>query len=434
MYKKIIMEKYIAVLDLGTESIRGVLAVKNSIGSTKIIASESVHSDGIARGLIINVDLVAKAIKDIGLALEKKSGKKVEKFFVGSAGCQVYAKNINPYKKLLSKDIFTAEHVQALYDESNSEIIATDIKLIEVRNQGYILDDEFAVVDPVGAHGVKLLGDYMVYGIKQYDYETIEKCLYKAGYILAGVRVNSLDVCDAVLTNSEKKTGVVSVDMGAGKTSVVVYYQDKVKRIAVLPFGGSAVTNDIANGYKILHEKAEKAKVAQGSAVAELQIDDCMIVIPATDGWEKKEISAKTLAFIIQARMDEIVANVMNQIEKSGCYDKLGSGVVLTGGGSELKDVMHLVKLRTGLNVRLGLPKKELFANSESLSNMQNYCDALGILLNSNENCTKVEEFKTLNDRRTKYKNKAKVERTGNLFESLRKTVDNFFDDDDKSM
>lgn len=426
MYEKVTpMESFIAALNFGTNEIRGVIGKKDSNGMVQILKEKTVTSEGITRGIIINVDSVARKVREIVMDLERSSGKKIEKLYAGSGGCMVYAKQNSAYKRLSQKGEFSTEIIEELSRENASIELGYDAEIISILNQGYIVDDEFTVADPVGVHGSKIEGDYLIMGIKSSDKQTIKRCIEKAGYGLADIILEPLAVSESVLSNEEKDLGAVAVDFGAGKTSVVVYHEGKIKRMAVLPFGGIVVTKDIVNGCNIIWDKAEKAKLKHGSALAELQSEDDRITIPANGGWEARELSFKTIAYIIQARVEEIISNVLNQVEKSGVYEKLGAGIVLTGGGAALKDVLKLVKQKTGLDVRL---------DEETLNSESSAIRVLAALVEKgNENCVKKEEFQSLNHKKPKQK-KQKVERTGNLFGNLLKSVDNFFDDEDKSM
>ena len=422
------MEKFIAALDLGTSEIRGILGKKDANGIVSVLAVKTVKSEGITRGLIINLDTVARSIREIGMALEKSSGKKIEKFFVGSGGSMIYARQNRSYKRMNQKGEFSGDIIADLRRENESIVLDFEAEITDIKNQGYIVDDEFEILDPIGVNGSKIEGDYVVMGLKRNDKETIRKCIGKAGYGLAGIILSPLAVADTVLSKDEKELGAVSVDFGAGKTSVVVYQGGKLKRVAVLPFGGNVISKDLAAGCNIVLDKAEKAKIKHGSAVAELQSEDDRITISATPGWEAKELSFKTMAYIIQSRVEEILSNVMFQVEKSGVYEKLGAGIVLSGGSAQLKDIQQLVKLKTGLDVRISLSSHMNEAPDQNAG-----AGILGILSQADEDCVKKEEFKTLEHKKVKQK-KQKVERTGNLFGNLLKTVDNFFEDDDKSM
>lgn len=428
------MDKFIAALDLGTSTIRGVVGKKHSNGKITVIAMESVKSDGITRGLIINVDKVVRLISELALALERSCGKKIEKFYVGTGGSFVYAKESSAYKRLSEKGSFSDEIIADLHKENESVNLEYDAEVLKVLSQKYIIDNEFIETNPTGAHGSKIEGEFIVLGVKRNDKKTIQECVEKAGFKVAGFVITPLATADTVLSNEEKELGAVSVDIGAGKTCVTVFQGGKLKRVAVLPFGGNVVTKDLASGCNILWEKAEKAKVRHGSALAEFQSNDNKITVSAAQGWEAKEVSFKTLAFIIQARVEEILSNVLFQIEKSTVYEQLGAGIVITGGTAKLNDILRLVTLKTGLEVRFGMPSKQQFLNLDNFGKDHTDTTLLGILSNGEEDCVKSEEFKSLNPQRNKPIKKKNTERTGNLFGNLLKSVDNFFDDDDKSM
>ena len=182
-----------------------------------------------------------------------------------------------------------------------------------------------------------------------------------------------------MITRDEKEMGVIVLDIGCGTTNLAIFHDYKLIHTAVIPFAGEVVTNDIKEGCSILYKWAEQLKVQYGQALGDFADDQKVVTIPGHNGWEPKEISFKSLAFIIQARMEEIIDSVNFQIEKSGIADQLGAGIVLTGGTSNLENIVSLVKFRTGLDVRkanlvLGLHEKLKEFNTGE------YYTALGLL------------------------------------------------------
>jgi cell division protein FtsA len=191
---------------------------------------------------------------------------------------------------------------------------------------------------------------------------------------------------EAVLTEDEKEAGVALVDIGGGTTDIAVFYDDTIRHTAVIPFGGNVVTNDIKEGCSILKRQAESLKITFGSALGDLAQEDKIVTIPGISGRDPKEISFKSLAYIIQSRMEEIIDAVMFEVENSGVLDKLSAGIVFTGGGALLRHLPQLVKFRTGLDVRIGYPVEQLAAESIEEVNQPMYSTSVGLLLKGYDN------------------------------------------------
>jgi cell division protein FtsA len=183
---------------------------------------------------------------------------------------------------------------------------------------------------------------------------------------------------EAVLSQEEKEAGVVLVDIGGGTTDVAIFYEDIIRHTAVIPFGGNVITDDIKEGCAIMRKPAEMLKQKFGSALASESQDNEIVCIPSIRGREPKEISVKNLASIIQARMEEIVEQVYYEIKNSGYERKLQGGIVVTGGGAQLKHICQLFEYITGLDTRVGYPNEHL-ANSATIENLASPMYATGI-------------------------------------------------------
>ncbi len=234
-------------------------------------------------------------------------------------------------------------------------------------------------MNPVGITGRKLEANYKLITVPEVQLINLQKVFDRTGIEMGEITLSPLAVSEAVLTEDEKEMGAVVLDIGAGTTKLAVYYDNVMMHTAIIPFGGSVVTNDIKEGCAILAKWAEKLKVSYGQALGDFADEQKVVTIPGHSGWEPKEISFKSLAFIIQARLEEIIDNVNFQIEKSGIGSQLGSGIVITGGTSEMNNIVSLVKFRTGMDVRKAFPvihpvnKRKDFQTHE-------YLTALGLL------------------------------------------------------
>jgi len=211
--------------------------------------------------------------------------------------------------------------------------------------------------------------------------KNIEKCINRVGMRVKKLILEPLASSEAVLTDDEKEAGVVLVDIGGGTTDLAVYYNGTIRHTAVIPFGGNVVTNDIKEGCAILHRYAESLKVQYGSAIAEMAPENRVVTIPGIGGRDSKEISFKSLASIIQARMEEIIDAIAFEIENSGFMEKLGAGIALTGGGALLRNLPQLMKFSTGLDVRIGLPNRYFNTGSNEKINQPQFSTSIGLVL-----------------------------------------------------
>jgi cell division protein FtsA len=195
--------------------------------------------------------------------------------------------------------------------------------------------------------------------------KNINKCVENANLQAHELILEPLASSEAVLDNQEKDAGVVLVDIGGGTTDVAIFHEGIIRHTAVIPLGGNIVTEDIKQGCSVLRNQAELLKIKFGSALANENKDNEVICVPGLRGRDHKEISVKNLAYIIEARMIEIIEHVYYEIQASGFEGKLIGGIVITGGGAQLKHLVQLVEYVTGLECRVGFPNEHLAKNEE---------------------------------------------------------------------
>jgi cell division protein FtsA len=254
-------------------------------------------------------------------------------------------------------------------------------EIIHVIPQNFIVDNETGVKSPIGMCGRRLEANFHIVIGQVAAAKNIEKCIRKANLIVKDMILEPLASSDAVLTDDEKEAGVVLVDIGGGTTDVAVYYDNIIRHTAVIPFGGNVVTKDIKEGCAILQRHAEQLKIQYGSALGDIAPEDKVVSIPGISGREPKEISFKSLAYIIQSRMEEIIDAVNFEIQNSGYADKLAAGVVITGGGAMLKHLPQLMKFKTAMDVRIGLPNEHLAGSAKNEINQPMYATSVGLIM-----------------------------------------------------
>jgi cell division protein FtsA len=371
----------VAAIDIGSNTVICVVGRDTGENKIDVIGHSIVVSSGVKRGIIINVEEVMASINK---AIDKATVSikvAVKKVYVNLAG-----HNIRTIEKKLSKtidegEIISRADVKQLFDKVRQTPLSDNDKVYHVINQSYSVDGETGNHNPIGITGKKLEAEYrLVIGPENYE-NVIHTSLAKAGIEVVRCVVNPVAAGEAVLNEEEKEAGVVLVDLGGGTTSVSVYHDSVLRHLAIVPFGGNVVTNDIREGCSILARQAEALKVQYGAAMGEHVPDNRVVTIPGINGWEPKEISFKNLAYIIQARMEEIIESVYFQIEKSGYAERLGAGIVLTGGGARLNGIKNLVLFKTGLSVRIGKPSNGIMASeADKAIDSPQYATAFGLL------------------------------------------------------
>jgi cell division protein FtsA len=279
------------------------------------------------------------------------------------------------------EDEITKDELFKLIDDMHKIHIDIGEEIIHVIPQNFIVDNETGVKNPIGMCGRRLEANFHIVIGQIAAARNIEKCIRKAGMSVKDMILEPLASADAVLTEDEREAGVVLVDIGGGTTDVAVYYDNIIRHTAVIPFGGNVITKDIKEGCAILQRHAEQLKIQYGSALGDIAPDDKVVAIPGIAGREPKEISFKSLAYIIQSRMEEIIDAVNFEIQNSGFADKLAAGVVITGGGAMLRHLPQLMKFKTAMDVRIGIPNEHLSGSAKNEINQPMYATAVGLIM-----------------------------------------------------
>lgn len=439
----------IAAIDIGTTKIVAIVGRKTEDGKLTLLGMEQVPSIGVKRGVVLNIDETVSCIKLAISRIEEKLNVQLTNVYVGIAGQHIKSMRNRGYRFIETGLEITKNDVDHLFDDNYKIPVEAGEKIMHVIPQDYIVDNEMGVKNPVGMSGRRLEGNFHIVLGRIASVKNIEKCIRRVALQLNDLILEPLASSKSVLTEEEKEAGVVLVDIGGGTTDVAIFYDGIIRHTAVIPFGGNVVTSDIKEGCSVLYKQAESLKVQFGSAMGDSAREDMVVTIPGIAGWEPKEISFKSLAYIIQARMEEIIDYVTYQIETSDCYDKVGSGIVLTGGGALLKNLPQLIKLRTGLDVRIGLPNNCLVGDIPAEAHMPSYSTSIGLILSAMERPKRKvvepelfgevepnweESSRRTTSKREKPKKEKSNYKTGNLFSGIRNGLVNIFDEKDVEM
>lgn len=341
------------VIDIGSSKIVALAGLKNERGRVEVLGSAKTISKGIKRGVVYNIEEAANAIKKCLSELELQLNEEIKTVAVAYAG--QHMKTIDFHKSKFTSDegIVTKFDVDKLYNEAKAVEFEQDFEIIQVIPTSFVIDDEITEQNPVGITGRKIDAYYKLVVMPTPYIANLQRVFDRVGVALADITLSTLAIAEAVITEDEKEMGAIVLDFGAGTTNMAIYYDNRLIHTAVIPFGGSVVTKDIKEGCSILLKWAEQLKIKYGGALGDFADDQKVVTIPVHSNLEAKEISFRSLAYIIQARLEEIIDSVNLEIEKSGVDDKLGAGVVLTGGTAKLERFSSLVKFRTGKDARI---------------------------------------------------------------------------------
>ncbi len=353
-------------LDIGTTKIACIVGRKDKHGKIEILGHGKTESIGVKRGVVANIEHTVQSIKTAVAMAEQKSNVEIKSVHVGIAGQHIRSlqHNGNIIRKNPEKEISAAE-IDQLTQSMYGLNMSPGEEIIDVIPQEYIVDNESGIRQPVGMLGNTLEANFHIIIGQTAAARNIYKCIQKAGLETVNLILEPIASALAVLSDEEREAGVALVDIGGGTTDIAIFQDDIIRHTAVIPFGGDVITEDVREGCTIIKKHAEELKVKFGSALASENREDEVVAIPGLRGRPPKEITLKNLASIIQARMEEIVDQIYFEIKNSGFEKKLIAGIVLTGGGAQLKHIDQLTEFTTGMDTRIGYPNEHL-ANTVS--------------------------------------------------------------------
>ncbi len=371
-------------LDIGTTKIAVIAGRKNEFGKLEILGFGRANSNGVKHGQVLNIDETIKAIKT---ALENcyasNPNLDVNEVYVGIAGHHIKSLQTRGdiVRQNTEEEITQAEIDQLVADQYKTYIPAGD-QIIDVIPQEFTVDNFQNITRPIGYGGVKLGANFHIITGDKNAIRNINRSVEKAGLNTKDLVLQPLASSSAVMGQEDLEAGVAIVDIGGGTTDLAVFYEGILKHTAVIPFAGENITNDIKTGLGVLKTQAEQMKVQFGSALSNEAKANAYITIPGLRGMPAKEISVKNLANIIQARMNEILDFVTYHLNQVGLDNKmLNGGIILTGGGSQLKHLIQLTEYITGLNARIGFPNEHLAAGHIEELAKPTYSTCIGLIL-----------------------------------------------------
>ncbi len=417
-------------LDIGTTKIAVIVGRRNEFGKIEILGLGKSDSVGVSRGVVLNIDQTVQSIRTAVAEAEGKSGVDIKVVNVGIAGQHIKSLQHRGIKTRSSiEDEISQKDIDALIDDMYKLVMLPGEEIIHVLPQEYIVDNEQGIKNPIGMSGIRLEANFHIITGQIAAAKNIYKCVNKSTLEVSELTLEPLASADAVLSDEEKEAGVVLVDIGGGTTDIAIFQDGIIRHTAVIPFGGNIITEDIKEGCTIIKSQAELLKIKFGSALASESQENEIVSIPGLRGRSHKEISVKNLAHIIQARMEEIVEHVYYEIKNSGYEKKLIAGIVVTGGGSQLKHITQLVEYITGMDTRIGYPTEHLANGAENVTSPM-YATGVGLVMKGLEALEKYKKAETVTTTTTPNITSHSKKTKGNFFETIFTKSKQWFDED----
>ncbi len=378
-------QEYAVGLDIGTTKIVAMIGRRNEYGKLEIIGLGKARSQGVHRGVVNNITQTIDSIQQAVMQAEASCGLKISDVTVGIAGQHIRSLQHSDYiTRENGDDVIDQRDINRLCDQVQKLVMLPGEEIIHVLPQEYKVDGQSEVKEPIGMYGGRLEANFHVVVGQVASIRNIGRCVVNADLSLQKITLEPLASADAVLSADEKDAGVALIDIGGGTTDIAIFKDGIIRHTAVIPQGGNIITQDIKEGCSIIEKQAELLKVKFGSAWPGENKDNEIVSIPGLRGRDPKEISLKNLSKIIHARVIEILETAFVEIKNYG-YDEskkqLIAGVVLTGGGSQLKHIKQLAEYVTGMPTRIGYPNEHLAGDSDAETTNPIFATAVGLVM-----------------------------------------------------
>ena len=349
-------------IDIGTTKIAVIIAEKNN-NSINILGFGEKESRGLDKGVVVNIKSTVESLKSALDMAEKEAEHEIDSAYIGLTGENIKGINCSGAITISNSDylnpageIITKKDINKVLDHAKAINLSPDRKILHILSQSFKVDERDGIKDPEGLSGHRLEAKVHLVTISRNIEKDLSTCLELCGLDVDGFVLEPLASSHSILDRDEKELGTVLVDIGGGTSDVIVYHNNAILHTGAISLGGENLTKDIAYGLQTSIEQAETIKCNYGIAKTALSNEENKITIKGTNGREERQISESEIAHIIEPRMREIFHLIKNEIRKSEKHNDLTFGIVLTGGGSKLKNIIELAEEVFELKVKKGIP------------------------------------------------------------------------------
>lgn len=378
-------ENIVVGLDVGTTKV-AVTVGQVVEGLIKIVGFSKIPNAGMRRGTVVDIEDTVSAISLALEDAERMAGTNITSAFVSLGGSNITSTTSKGVVAVSRADgEITRSDIQRVIEAAKTVALPPNKEIIHCIPKNFAVDAQKGILDPTGMSGIRLEAETIVIGAATSAVSDLTKCLHQAGVNIDGLVFNGLASSRALLNKRQKEMGVLLVDLGGGTTSIAVFEEGELSHAAVIPVGSMHITNDIAIGLRTSLESAEKIKVNYGSAIPSTISEQEKINMNTIDPQDTQRIERRYLAEIIHARLMEILNLIREELKKIGKDGLLPAGVVLTGGGSKMEDLVELAKEELRLPVEIGLPVIEIDGLIDKMTDGV-YSTSVGLILYGLEN------------------------------------------------
>ena len=374
----------VAGLDIGSSKTAVVIAEVSGDAphraQVKILGVGQARTGGIRREVVTDIEATTESVRKAVKEAELMAGVSVERIFTGVSGEHIHAAPSHGVVAVgRGQEIGTGD-VDRVHEVARAVVIPADREVVHALPQEYIVDAQGGIRDPIGMAGTRLEAEVFIVTGSASAGQNIRKAVSRAGYGVAELVLEPLASSLAVLSEDEKEIGTALVELGGGTTDILIFHERKIRHLASIPWGGSAVTSDIAKGLSLPYAEAARAKERFGVARADLVDPKETVEIPGAAAGQTRQIARELLGHIIEQRMDEIFGLIAAEIDRSGFGGRLGGGIVLTGGGAALQGIVELAERTFVAPVRVGVPGEGMGGLADSVRRPK-FATAAGLAL-----------------------------------------------------
>lgn len=358
---------FVVGLDVGTSKISACIGQLNDNDQIQIIGVGQAVSEGVKQGMITDLERATKAVSKAIEEAEKISGLDISEVSLGVGGSHIKSQHSRGVIAISRTDKeITPKDVERVIDQARAIPVPLEQEVIDVLPQRYIIDDQDGIIDPIGMSGIRLETEVLIISGGVAAIQNMVKVVNKAGLRIKDLVVGSLAVSSSVLLKDEKELGVALVDIGGGKTDIAVFIEGNIRYLGSLPVGGELISKDIAFGLRTSFKEAEEIKKQYGWAKRELITNAGEISVTGIGRREARKVPVEALVEIIEPRMEEILNIINREIQKSNLADLIPSGLIITGGASQLRGLEQFAEQVFGMPTRVGTPQDMLGMSAQS--------------------------------------------------------------------
>lgn len=377
MAKKPTSKDLLVGIDIGTSKVVTLVGEATGDGSINILGMGSHSSQGLKRGVVVNIEATVQSIQRSVEEAERTAGCEIYSAFTGIAGSHISGINSHGIVAIRDNEV-SAQDVDRVIDAAKAIAMPADQRIIHVLPQEYIIDHQDAIREPIGMSGVRLEAKVHIVTGAVSAAQNIVKCMKRCGLATSDIVLEQFASSQSILMDDEKELGVCMIDIGGGTSDIAIFTDGAIRHTAVIPIAGDQVTNDIAIALRTPTRHAEEIKIKHGLAMQSMVDPAAMLNIPSIGDKAARQVYARELAEVVEARYEELFTLALNELRRSGLEHMISAGIVLTGGASNVKGAQDLAEKIFNMPVRVGKPHYVL-----TNDNIQNpmYATAVGLLV-----------------------------------------------------